>query len=152
MTKPPRYCGDQLVPSDQPETGHDRCAVLHRGDESVASTVHGPDDVLPGAVVANGSAHLLDASRQVRLRHEPMPPHPIEEVVLGDHAIAVLDQVHEEIEGLRLEVDHCICATQLTTGGVDLAVREPVHHTILTAQDWPCCQRHIIRGLNEARA
>ena len=96
--------------------------------------MHGLDDVLSDAVVANGSAYLLDASRQVRLRHEPMPPHPVKKVVLGDDTIAVLDQVHEEIERLRLQVDQRASATQLAAGHVDLALCKPVHHIILTAQ------------------
>ena len=44
----------------------------------------------------------------------------------------MLDQVNEQIERLRLEVDRCTSATHVPTGLVDLAVSKPVQHNSLT--------------------
>ena len=45
----------------------------------------------------------VDAGRQRRFRHDPAVPDGIQYVVLADHAIAVLDEVEQEIEDLRLD-------------------------------------------------
>ena len=58
---------------------------LDVGDELVALPVHGADDRLPGAVVADGLAHRLDPRRQRRLADEPVAPHLVEQLLLAHH-------------------------------------------------------------------
>ena len=75
------------------------------GDEAVAAAVHGADDPLGGAVVADGLAGGLDPAGERRLADEPVAPHLVEQLGLGHHPVAVRDEVGEHVEHLRLDVD-----------------------------------------------
>ena len=57
-----------------------------------------------------------------------MAPHLVEQLVLRDHAVAVLDEVREDVEDLRLDVLGLVVAVQRVASGVDHRVAEHVPH------------------------
>jgi hypothetical protein len=56
-------------------------------------------------VVAETLPELCDRARQRVGRDERVFPDAVEELVLGDEAIAVRDQVAQNVHGFRLEQD-----------------------------------------------
>ena len=102
--------------------------LLDRGDESVTASVRGPHDPLVAPAVTDSLAELFHAGRQRRLRHELMPPYDFQQLGLGDHTVAVLDQVGEDIEHLWLDVHQLAAGRQLVTRGVQHTAFEPVSH------------------------
>jgi hypothetical protein len=98
------------------------------GDESVPPAVHRADAALQPAVVSDGLSSCLDAARQRGLRDEAITPDLVEQLVLGHDAVAVLQQIHENVENLRLELDHLARPIHLEQVCVELAVLEPVPH------------------------
>ena len=62
-----------------------------------------------------------------------MPPHTIEEVGLGYHSFPLLDEEHEEIKRLRLQMHSHASASDLATRGIDLNLVKPIHRTSLAA-------------------
>ena len=54
-------------------------------------------------------------------------PHTVDQLVLGHDPVPVLDQVDEQVERLRLEVDRGAVADQLATVHIEYAPPESVH-------------------------
>jgi hypothetical protein len=108
-------------------------------DESEALARIGPDHGLPVAVVAHRLAGGIDAARQRRLRDDPPVPDRCDQVVLGHHPVAVLHEIEQQVENLRLDRDRLGAAPQLSSGLVEaeLAKRKP-HGDLL--------RRHRQRG------
>ncbi|MET3841858.1 hypothetical protein ABIE49_003936 [Bradyrhizobium sp. OAE829] len=46
-------------------------------------------------------------------------PDALDQIVLGNDVVAVLDQVHQEIEHLRLDCDNLAIAGQFADGAVE---------------------------------
>src|SRR6185295_16365262 len=86
------------------------------------------DDPLAHSVVADRPSRSLDAARQRGLTDEPVPPHLIEQLLLGDHAVAVAEQVDEDIEDLRLDRHRLAVAAKLEALNVELAAIEGEAH------------------------
>ena len=57
------------------------------------------------ATVADGFSCGVDAAGQCRIRHDPAAPDRRDEVILGNDAAAVLNQIDQEVEYLRLDGD-----------------------------------------------
>ena len=95
--------------------------------EPVAAAAHVAHQPLPAAVVTDGPAHLLHPGGQRRIRHELIPPHPIEQLLLGHDPAPVLHEVGQQVERLRLEVLHLPARADLTPGEVERATVEPEH-------------------------
>ena len=83
--------------------GRRRGVVVHRGDEHVAPAVHRLDDALVAASVTDGAAQLLDLRGERRLAHEPVTPHRVEQLRLGDDLVAMVDQLDQDPHRLRLQ-------------------------------------------------
>jgi hypothetical protein len=96
-------------------------------DEPVAAAAHVAHQPLPAAVVIDGPAHLLHPGGQRRIRHGLIPPHPIEQLLLGHDPAPVLHEVGQQVERLRLEVLHMPARADLTAGEVERAAVEPEH-------------------------
>ena len=79
--------------------------LLDGSDEAVAPSVHGLDESLGPAVVAQCPADLLDAGGERRFAHELVPPDAIEQLLLGDEQVPALEEEHHDIEGLGFEID-----------------------------------------------
>src|SRR5690606_22709088 len=119
---------DERVPADRrPERGRSpSCRLLdHVGDEPVAAPVHGPDHLLAPSVVADDPAGVLDAGGEGGFAHEAVTPDGVEQLVLGDHAVAVACKVEEYLEDLRLDMDLGAADPDRHGRWIDVHVAEP---------------------------
>ena len=87
------------------------------------------------AAVADRLARGIDAAGQRRLRHDAAAPDRRDHVVLADHAVAVLDQIDQQVEHLRLDRDALALAMQFAPVDVeDVVFKEKLHvcapHTV----------------------
>jgi hypothetical protein len=82
------------------------------------------DQPLGPPVVADGPAGALDPARQRRLGHEARVPHLVEQLRLGDQAVALAHQQREDVEHLRLHRPELPTHPQLDPAEVELAVLE----------------------------
>ena len=76
---------------------------VHVADEAQALARDGADQLLVLAAVADRLARGVDAAGQRRIRHDPAAPDRSNQIVLADDAVAVLHQVNQQIEHLRLD-------------------------------------------------
>ena len=80
------------------------------------------------ATVADRLARGIDTAGQGGLRHDPAAPHRGDEIVLGDDAIAVLNEANQQIEHLRLDGDGFGAAMQLAPVGVEQVIGKDKLH------------------------
>ena len=80
-------------------------SFAHLADEPEALAGDGADAALLLAAVADGAAGGVDAAGQRRVGHDAAVPDAGDQVVLADHAVAVADQEHQQVEDLRLDRD-----------------------------------------------
>ena len=73
----------------------DSAPLASSADEAKAASLHGSDHGLPVTVVARERPRLLDDLRERGFRHDRVRPQILEQLVLVDHAIAVLDEIDE---------------------------------------------------------
>lgn len=90
--------------------------------------MHSADDplVLPG--VANCLSRCLDPAAQGGLRYETPLPDRLVELILRDGAIAVLEEIPQEVENLRLDRLEGTLAAQLVPPRIQLTIGKPVDH------------------------
>jgi hypothetical protein len=114
--------------------------------------VNRADRPLLRAVVADSAPSGFDPARQRRLAHEPVAPHVVEQLGLGDDAIAVHDQIPQHVEDLRLDWLGRAAATELEEIGVELTIVEAEDHpaalmglmtTTLRSQQRTCSVRAL---------
>ena len=67
--------------------------------------MQGADQPLPPAVVAERAAGGVDAGGEGGVRDAAAAPDRLEQLVLAHHALAMADQVDQEVEHLRLDLD-----------------------------------------------
>jgi hypothetical protein len=84
----------------------------------------GADQGLRLAAVADGAPRRGDPAVERRIGDDPAAPHRRQEIVLADDALAVLQQINENVEDLRLQGDVLAATPQLATGGVEHMVAE----------------------------
>jgi hypothetical protein len=80
-----------------------------------------------------------------------MAPHLVEQLVLRDHAVAVLDEVREDVEDLRLDVLRLVVSVQRVASVVDHRVAEHVPHRGIVVgvatggilSGWPMVRLHL---------
>ena len=122
---------DRLVPGRGRRPG-----LAGRSDEPVAAAVHGPDEPLGLPVVADRLAGLLDPAGDRGLADEPPTPDVVHQLFLGHHPVAVVHQVGEHLEDLRLDRHPYAGAPQLDLREVELQVLEgDDHSSTLTRHD-----------------
>ena len=73
------------------------------------------DQLLVFAAVTNCLSCSVDAAGQRGILHDPTTPNRGEEVVLADDTVAVLQQVHQQIEYLRLNRNEIETAAELAS-------------------------------------
>src|SRR5205085_954071 len=95
-------------------------ARLDVRDEAEPALVDGSDQALRLSVIADRLAGRLHAARKRRLRHDAAVPDRLEKVVAADDPIAILHEVDEQREDLRLDRKHGSAAAQLLSADVDL--------------------------------
>jgi hypothetical protein len=91
--------------------------------------VDGADGPLLPAVVAEGTADLLDPTGDGGLADEAAAPHGVHELFLGHDPVAVPDQVHQDVERLRFQGDRGTLSSKLEQRFVELddTVQEQDH-------------------------
>src|SRR5215470_2669173 len=92
---------------------------FHLSDEANALAGYRSYDFLLLPAVADRFSHSIDAGCQSRIGHDPAGPDRRDEIVLGYHAIAVLQEINQDIEDLRFDRDRAAFARQLATVRVE---------------------------------
>ena len=108
-----------------------RLVLPHGSDEPVPPSVERLDHALRLTVIAHRPPGRLDPRRQRGLADEAVAPHVVEQVVLGDHSVAVLDEEREHAEDLRLHGNGRAGAPQLEPVGVEVECSEGIDHVRL---------------------
>jgi hypothetical protein len=80
------------------------------------------------AVVADRGPRLLDAAVQRRVADDTAAPQGLEELRARHGAVAIRDEIDQQLEDLRLYGDGLPLAPQLETRRIELEVLEPVDH------------------------
>src|SRR5262252_3675346 len=101
-----------------------RGAVIDIADEAKPALVECANEALVVAAVAERAPRGADEGAQRRLRDDAALPHRIDQLVLADDAIAVANQVNQEIEHLRLDVNDRARVSQLMACNINLEIRE----------------------------
>ena len=78
---------------------------MHLADKAKTFPRDGADDGLIPAAVADRLARRVDPAGQGRFRNDPAIPDIFDQIVLGDDALAIFDQINQQIEDLRLDRD-----------------------------------------------
>ena len=79
----------------------------------------GLDQSLIPTIVADRGAHRIDACIQGRVGNDTTLPNRSKQIVLADHAVAVADQIHQQVEHLRLDSNRLIRSPQLAAIDID---------------------------------
>src|SRR5690606_29932914 len=80
------------------------------------------------ATVANRLTHRVDMTRQGRFRNDTTGPNRIDQFVSADYAVAVRQQVGEQVKHLGRRRHNIIAAPELTPVQVEPAILEhPLH-------------------------
>jgi hypothetical protein len=87
------------------------------------------EEALPLAVVADSVAHRVDLAAEGGFRHDAAGPYRGEEVILADHALAILNEIEQEIEGLRLGGDQRRPAPQFPAVRIEQILFKSVDHS-----------------------
>jgi hypothetical protein len=114
-------------------------------DEAIAAAVDRLNVALFLAAIAERLAGGHQAACQRRLADEPIAPYVIEELGLGDDALAMLYKIGKNGEHLRLDRNRRTILTQLEQRGVQLEAIEGVDHGAPRAGAVPGVPVHGIR-------
>src|SRR5262249_30178232 len=103
-----------------------RCGAvnLHVADETKPSPVQRANQALVVAAVAECAACRADAGAERRVRDDAALPDRVDQLVPADDPIAVSNEVHEQVEHLRLDVNHHTGLSQLLPRDIDLEILE----------------------------
>src|SRR5262249_44582060 len=102
--------------------------LRHRGHEAIAPTVPRLDHALRLPRVSNCPAGLLNTRLQRRLANELLGPQVLEEILLGDNAVAMGDEVVQDVEDLRAERNTPASAAQFTAAYIQRIVTKEILH------------------------
>ena len=81
--------------------------------------MNGPDAGLGRAVIANRLPHGLDPTAQCGIRNAAAVPDMLDDLVLGDDAVAVFEKIDQQVKDLRLDRDHSAIAANLIGASVN---------------------------------
>src|SRR6516164_7590971 len=90
----------------------------HVTDKAKALARNGAQETLILACVLYSLAHRIDATGQRRLRDDTAIPHFVEQLILADDAIAILDEIQQQVENLRLERNAFAGAAKLSPSDI----------------------------------
>jgi hypothetical protein len=112
---------------------HRRCGLcvawpVHGTDEANSLAWNGADEPLFLAVVADRVSGGVDPAIQRRVRDDTPTPHQRNEIIPADHAIAVFQQVDQQVENLRLHRHQFAAAVQFAAIDVQDVIIEVEFH------------------------
>ena len=86
-----------------------------------------------GALVAHGPSRGTNAARQGGVRDDPAAPDRRNQIVLADDVIAVLDQINQQVEHLRLDGNEIGAAAQFAPPDIKSVTGNKLHvaHEVL---------------------
>ena len=87
--------------------------LTHLADETDTLARQRPDQPLFGPAVADGTADRADPRVQRRFGNDPFAPDRLDQFIPADDALAVADQIFEQIEDLRFDGDGGCTAAKL---------------------------------------
>ena len=87
-----------------------------------------PDHPLLLAIVLKNVTRGLDPARDRRIRDDPALPDRVDDLVLGDEAVALVDQQQEKRQHLGLDRYRRSRPAELEPVGVQLELAKPIHH------------------------
>ncbi len=110
--------------------GHMSCrrrdTLLDVTNETKATLVQRANEALVVAAVAERAPCRADPGAQRRLRDDAALPNRVEQLVLADDSISIPNEVNQQIEYLRLDVNRRAGASQLLSRDVDLELGEAI--------------------------
>ena len=101
---------------------------VYAADEANPLAWNGADEPLFLAVVADRVPRGVDAAVERRIRDGPATPHQLDEIVPADDLVAVPEQVHQQVEDLRLHRHQFAVTAQLTQIGIKDVIIEAEFH------------------------
>jgi hypothetical protein len=87
-----------------------------------------PDQTLLLAAVAYGLAYRIDSTVHCGIRNDAAAPHGRNEIIFADYAVAVLDQVDQKVENLRLKGYRRASRAQFPALAVERKIIEQKQH------------------------
>src|SRR5262245_38349396 len=93
--------------------------LLHAANKAHAFAWDGAHEFLLPAAVTNCFAHRIDPAVESRIRNNTTAPNRCDEIILADDAIAVLDEIDQQIEDLRLDRDDRTGRTQFAALAIE---------------------------------
>lgn len=96
--------------------------------EAVAPTVQSVDKPLFLPNIARGATDRFNARVQRRLAHNLLGPEMLQQLLLGDNAVAVHNEIGQHIEHLGPDPDWHACLMQLVALGVKHVVPKHIAH------------------------
>jgi len=79
--------------------------LLHRANEAEALALERADQGLRGPAVADRLARAIDRGGHRRIGYDPPAPNRLEQFILADNAVAMADQIDDQIEDLGRDGD-----------------------------------------------
>jgi hypothetical protein len=98
------------------------------GDEAITVAVERLDELLGAPAVANRLAHPPDGALQRRIADELVGPHLLAQLLPGDDALPMCQQVGEDLEHFRPKPDGLPSAVQGIETGVEGTVPKDIEH------------------------
>jgi hypothetical protein len=89
----------------------------------------GADQLPLPAAVADRRSCRIDTAGQRLFRHNSTAPDRSDQIILADDTVAVLHQVDQKVEHLRLDVNSALCAPQFAPFKIDLTVAKTKGHS-----------------------
>ena len=101
-----------------------RTVLLDVPDEAKPALVQCADEALVVAAVSQRAPRRADAGAQRRVRNGAALPDRVDQFVLADDAIPIADEMNEQIENLRLDMNDRAGAAQLVARDINLEIGE----------------------------
>jgi hypothetical protein len=124
----------------------------HRGDEAIAPPVDGLDTVLVPPTIAKGFADHHHALRQNALTHTALGPQVLQEFLFGDHAVAMCQEIGQDIQGVRLQGTQGIPVAEFVTFRIKRIRLKDVDHRNVPPWAHGCAVSHALSTGLTARA
>lgn len=90
--------------------------------------MYGADQSLLGAAVTNYRARRVDARRQCGIRDDPTTPYRLYQIILADDALAIADQINQEVEDLRRDRNRHPASAQFPPIAIERVIAKDERH------------------------